>query len=605
MLACSLCEHSGAGEGTAVVKNLSKVLPLQASARAAITVLMLAALLMVVANVRPDSAQALSSPTWSELATFPGSFTPVAAAMAFDPVLGQVVLFGGGGTPSNQTWMFDGSTWKQIATAQNPPGLDWASMSFDPQTGSVILFGGLESSSASFETWSFDGANWSQIATLTSPPARYSAQMSFDSTTGTLILFGGVDFNGSPFDDTWALSGSTWAQLSPATSPPATWDGSAAFDPLTSSLIVFGGETGQASFGNDTWSFDGSGWTRVSTSVSPPGRFYSSMAFDPDFGGIVAFGGRGSAGDLSDTWLFDGTNWTQLSPEGLPPAREAATMSFDSASHEVILVGGNLRGDTWALSGSTGSSLPSAPTSLAVLAKPSEIDVSWSAPTSDGGSAITAYTATISHGQLSRKCVTSSTRCVFKSVATSTPWKIGVTAANQNGSGPSTYFLNLVFAVSADKLSLRIPLVVQTKQYFTALVYGELPGTAVTVGVPGSSHQCAVDSIGQCWITARVYAAGRWTAVARGDTTSALAKFYVPRVVIPLQVAKGKELITSVALAPPGCSVSETVSGKTISSTANSSGAATVKIRARSIGVLHLTLKIGGTSFKPYYVEVT
>jgi hypothetical protein len=66
--------------------------------------------------------------------------------MAYDAALGQAVLFGGsngGGTPLNDTWVWDGTNWTQADPANSPSGRVWADMAYDPQQSRVVLFGGL------------------------------------------------------------------------------------------------------------------------------------------------------------------------------------------------------------------------------------------------------------------------------------------------------------------------------------------------------------------------------------------------------------------------------------------------------------------------------
>ena len=77
------------------------------------------------------------------------------ASMAYDAAMHQVVLFGGG--PSgpfrnlDDTWTWDGTTWTEQHPAQSPPGTQLASMAYDAATHSILLFGGLGKSSS--ETW--------------------------------------------------------------------------------------------------------------------------------------------------------------------------------------------------------------------------------------------------------------------------------------------------------------------------------------------------------------------------------------------------------------------------------------------------------------------
>src|SRR5207248_1597608 len=73
------------------------------------------------------------SPTWTELDL---SFAPsarLAASMAFDPVSGKLILFGGfdGNKFLSDTWTFDGQSWSKVAVAQRPHGRTVAGMAYD------------------------------------------------------------------------------------------------------------------------------------------------------------------------------------------------------------------------------------------------------------------------------------------------------------------------------------------------------------------------------------------------------------------------------------------------------------------------------------------
>jgi hypothetical protein len=73
-------------------------------------------------------------------------------AMAFDQLLGRTVLFGGSGsTPSglfSDTWEWDGNAWLQGSTSVRPYERTGHAMAFDPVRGRTLLFGGYDS-----ETW--------------------------------------------------------------------------------------------------------------------------------------------------------------------------------------------------------------------------------------------------------------------------------------------------------------------------------------------------------------------------------------------------------------------------------------------------------------------
>ena len=97
------------------------------------------------------------------------------AAMAFDPDIGKMVLFGGGGPDwplPNDTWLWDGTGWSPgPASPQGLTGRVGARMVYDDAIHKIVLFGG--SGAVPYrETWLFDGAQWSRGP---SPPQGMSA----------------------------------------------------------------------------------------------------------------------------------------------------------------------------------------------------------------------------------------------------------------------------------------------------------------------------------------------------------------------------------------------------------------------------------------------
>ncbi len=84
-------------------------------------------------------------------------------------------------------------------------------------------------------------------------------------------------------------------------------------------------------------------------------------------------------------------------------------------------------------------SAPDAPTAVTVASSETSFQVRWTAPASDGGSAITSYTATAYTdavgGSAVSSCSPSTTNCVMTGLTAGTTYYVGVTATNAVGTG--------------------------------------------------------------------------------------------------------------------------------------------------------------------------
>src|SRR5207237_2295632 len=151
------------------------------------------------------------------------------AAMVYDPDTKTAILFGGDTHTSpngilNDTWSFDGTTWKQLQPAHQPPVRYDAAMAYDPVNHEIVLFGGfVDQVGFVNDTWTFDGTDWTDRSSDNAPSPRYGAGMAFDSNTGGVILFGGLGFTQAGTSaflaDTWSWKNHQCTQLSPTTSP--------------------------------------------------------------------------------------------------------------------------------------------------------------------------------------------------------------------------------------------------------------------------------------------------------------------------------------------------------------------------------------------------
>jgi len=201
-------------------------------------------------------------------------------SVAWNPATNRLVVFGGntrGTTPTllNDTWEYDPATnaWTQLAPAVSPSPRQLPAMAFDPNLGGLLLFGGQTSlppsttpptpPALSNETWLLIGGTWIQLAPSTVPPARsqHSLVTRPDSFFDVFLCCGldnstlngtGTALEQNRFLDTWSWNGSNWTKLSDCdvltnptgigtTWPAAVIGNQAIYDPLRKRVVVQGG----------------------------------------------------------------------------------------------------------------------------------------------------------------------------------------------------------------------------------------------------------------------------------------------------------------------------------------------------------------------------
>ena len=144
---------------------------------------------------------------WTQLFPATVPFARSSAAVATNPTIDQVVLFGGlADVNPNNTWTYNGTTWTLQSPVNQPPLVYAASAAFDPNINAVILFGGGSGGVDQNTTWQWFVAggfwNWKQVATTQSPPPREGAGMAYLPALGRVIVFGGQNSE-TPLNDTW------------------------------------------------------------------------------------------------------------------------------------------------------------------------------------------------------------------------------------------------------------------------------------------------------------------------------------------------------------------------------------------------------------------
>jgi PKD repeat protein len=294
---------------------------------------------------------------WFNLTNQNGPTPRELAAIAYDPVANDTVLFGGGqfgaGVIYDDTWAYSNGTWTQLHPALSPPGLIGAGLVYDASDGYMLLFGGYDGSFSN-ETWAFSGGQWRQLLPLHAPSVRWLFGMTYSASDRGVLLFGGGDF--SPLGDTWLFRSGNWTRLAPSTSPPWRSDSALAYDPLLDESILFGGSGNSTTIG-DTWAWQGGTWHPVSTTANPPASTDNGLAYDPVLGAVVlATGGTSPAEPTAESWAFNATGWHNLTRSlgtNNYPSVHHQTAAWDGADHYLLQFGGvgstGFSRSTWAL----------------------------------------------------------------------------------------------------------------------------------------------------------------------------------------------------------------------------------------------------------------
>ena len=161
-------------------------------------------------TTRSDETWTWDGVSWSQL-TIAGPTARTGAAMGYDPIRKNLVLFGGycadpdvGVTVScNDTWIFDGQSWQRAMTPFRPERRDGATLTWNPSRQRLILVGGSVSALNSFE---WDGTQWLPIPAINVPFGRgeHATVTSIDGA-GILVTNGSSAGTSTAHIERWEL----------------------------------------------------------------------------------------------------------------------------------------------------------------------------------------------------------------------------------------------------------------------------------------------------------------------------------------------------------------------------------------------------------------
>ena len=423
--------------------------------------------------------------TWTKVTPAHSPTARAAAWAVWDAAIGRVMIFGGssvsGGTTTyyNDTWTWSGSDWTQVVTANAPAARADHGIAYDASRSLVYVFGGRGASTYK-DLWSFNGTNWTQVTTTgTTPPTIHHFAMSYDPDLQANVIHGGCTDTGCNAKSTftWVQDGAAISKA-PITSRPEAM-GTHAMGPAgTGKGLLL---TGEAGIGK-TYQLTGSTtstlkWAKVGAEDnSGPQDALASMVLIPGSGNVLQFTGTkrwkwdyaptapsapaapsvevASSTSVTVSWSApssDGnspiTSYTVTSTPGnktctaTAPTTTCVVSGLSINTSYTFTVKATNAIGTSAASSPSGSQrtpkLPGAPETVA--GSPSadtEINVSWSAPSDDGGIAITSYQAKAYPSNKTCTATAPATTCTVTGLATKTNYTFTVKAINAVGSGP-------------------------------------------------------------------------------------------------------------------------------------------------------------------------
>ncbi len=389
--------------------------------------------------------------TWTNMSPSSGPSGRGSHMMAYDSESDRVIAFGGrllDGKPLADTWAYDfnSNTWTDMNPTAGPAARFDAAIAYDIESDRVILFGG-NLPGRSDETWAYDfnSNTWTDMNPTARPTARFQAAMAYDIESDRAILFGGNLYDSTPpfANDTWAydLNTNSWVARVPSVNPGPRGNHAFAYDYESDRLVLHGGANGYAVLG-DTWLYDFNSdtWKDAAPSTSGPARWQHAIAYDTESDRVVLFGGevQRPAFPNNETWAYvygfsapsaplnlgatpgDSRailSWQPSASDGGLPVTSyriyrattlgAETFLVDAGSvlthvdagltngityyYEVAAVNAIGEGPRSNEASTTPVTLPSAPRNLVATPGNAEVTLTWTPPTSDGGSSITDY----------------------------------------------------------------------------------------------------------------------------------------------------------------------------------------------------------------------
>jgi hypothetical protein len=265
--------------------------------------------------------------------------------LASDPVDHSVVLFGGcfaggscyGGT--NATWVGTDGVWTELHPSLSPPARVGGVMAWDPIDGYVLLFGGVYLSTSLNDTWAFRNGTWNPVVPSgPSPPPTGNGALAYDPFDHEMVLFEGgrcSSLTNESSCGTWTYAGGTWTHDPYGPQPAARYGEGLAEDDADDGVLLYGGTNTSDVPLNDTWLFSDGEWAEKSGTAAHPGVSNSVMAWDPSLGSDVLYGVSNSSG--GQTWEFVNSTWTAWNGTNAALDTSGDALAWDPTTGNLVL----------------------------------------------------------------------------------------------------------------------------------------------------------------------------------------------------------------------------------------------------------------------------
>jgi hypothetical protein len=197
------------------------------------------------------------------------------AAIAFDPVRREVVLFGGFG--KTDTWIWDGTNWEERIVSPHPEATGVPSMAWDTANQRMVLVTDRDP----VVTWFWNGSAWSP-STATGPTSTYYPAIA-PSGSGVLLFQGNTTYRWQSGD---------WVAVTVSSPAPTRNFVAFAYDSLRDRNVLIAGQ-GTNSYVGEVWELAGTAWSERIPQLGPS-RWSPAIAALPLRGTIAMYGGLDS-----------------------------------------------------------------------------------------------------------------------------------------------------------------------------------------------------------------------------------------------------------------------------------------------------------------------